>query len=252
LATTDLTGGVITDLRAYGKHLFMEFGPRAILHSHLKMEGRWRVLPRHARWPVPAFTVRAVLQTAKETVLGIQLGKLDLMDRDEQDKLLAQLGPDPIHAWDADEARRRLLARPDRPVGLALLDQHNVAGIGNVFRSEILFINRIHPLTPIGEISDAGVDAVLETAATQLRDNAERPSRVTTGPRTRQRYYAYGRGGQPCLRCNTRIVRLRVADPSLLHGRVGGDPTDLTPLERDVFFCPACQRSSAPSPGPRP
>lgn len=241
LATLDLTGRTIRDVRAYGKHLFMEFDGGDALHSHLLMEGTWRAISRGERWPARAAQVRAVLETADTTVLGIDLGILDALTAAQVAELTDLLGPDPIHAWDPQEALRRLVARPERELGAALLDQRVVAGIGNIFRSEALFMARLNPWVLVGEVPPERLKQVLDVAAGQLRDNATRASRRTAGPTFRDRYWVYGRAGQACPRSHGRVAHGLIADPDLQRGRVGGDATDLSAVARDVYFCARCQ-----------
>ena len=127
------------------------------------------------------------------------------------------LGPD----WDAGEAARRLREDPDRTAGEALLDQRNLAGIGNVYKSEILFLRGIRPWRPVGKIKD--VDALVSLAHRMLDANKDRVERVTTGvPRRGQQVWVYGRKGQPCRRCGTPIRQAELG-------------------ERVTYWCPSCQ-----------
>lgn len=241
LSTIELRGRVIDRVHAYGKHLFMDFAGGDVLHSHLLMEGRWSVLPRGRSWGVPAAQVRAVLETDDAMVLGTRLGILEALTSAERDDLIALLGPDPIHAWDATEALRRLVADPHRPLGAALLDQRVVAGIGNIFRSELLFHARLDPWAPVGSVAPERLRSLLDETERQLRENAGRPSRRTTAASSRERYWVYGRAGRPCPRGHGPLSHGLLADAALQRGRVGGDPSDLRALARDVYFCVPCQ-----------
>lgn len=241
LATVDLTGRTIREVRAYGKHLFMEFDGGDALHSHLLMEGTWRAIPRGERWPARSAQVRAVLETAQTTVLGIDLGMLDALSAPQVTELTELLGPDPIHAWDPEQALWRLLARPERELGAALLDQRVVAGIGNIFRSESLFVARLNPWALVGDVPPERLSHLLDVAAGQLQENAAKAARRTAGPTFRDRYWVYGRAGQACPRAHGRVSHGLIADPDLQRGRVGGDAKDLSAVARDVYFCARCQ-----------
>ncbi|MDR2254864.1 MAG: Fpg/Nei family DNA glycosylase [Arthrobacter sp.] len=246
MATLDLRGRAITEVAAYGKHLFLRVDGGDVIHSHLLMEGRWLVLAPGERWTVPAARVRAVLETEHAQLLGVQLGVLEAITQPRREEMVAALGPDPIHAWDAELALALLRADPERLLGAVLLDQRVVAGIGNIFRSESLFVAGLSPFSRVGEHDDAALARVLEVAAAQLRQNAQRASRRTAGPSWPERYWVYGRAGRPCPRAHGRVESAPLADPTLARGYVGGDSSDLRSVARDVFWCPRCQ------PGPVP
>lgn len=204
-ATADLTGWAVAAVEPRGKYLLMRLTPPAdragarplTLASHLKMEGRWLVSALDARWGAPAWQVRAVLETAEHRVLGAQLGLLSLVPTEREDTVVGHLGPDLLDpAWDASEEAaeallaegvRRLSARPERPVGLALLDQRLVCGIGNIYRCETLLLAGVDPHRPIGEVDD--VPGLVLLARDLLRANvppaapAAGAQRRTTGVR---------------------------------------------------------------------
>lgn len=196
-ATADLTGWTVVEVEPRGKYLLMRLTPPAgrpaarplTLVSHLKMEGRWLVSALDARWGAPAWQVRAVLETADHRVLGAQLGMLTLVPTDREDTVLGHLGPDLLDpAWDGSEeaaaallaeGTRRLTARPERPVGLALLDQRTTCGIGNIYRCESLLLAGIDPHRPVGAVPD--VPGLLTIARDLLRANVPRPPRSSAG-----------------------------------------------------------------------
>ena len=144
-ATADLSGERVDEVVALGKHVLMRIGDVTV-HSHLKMEGVWHVMRLGERWRRPAFEARMVLETTADDgapwqAVGFALGELELVSRSAEDEVVGYLGPDPLGPdFDRDEALRRLTADPDRPIGLALLDQRNVAGFGNDYRNELLFL----------------------------------------------------------------------------------------------------------------
>lgn len=159
--------------------------------------------------------------------VGFALGELELVPTRDEESIVGYLGPDPLGpSFDRDEALRRLTADPERPIGLALLDQRNVAGLGNDYRNEVLFLRGILPETPIGQTDAA---AVLDLAVRLIRANRDRVERVTTGDTRRgKRVWVAHREHEPCRRCGTRIRMGMLGDDAL--------------TERQTFVCPSCQR----------
>lgn len=230
LATTDLAGARILTTVTRGKHLLTRLeavsGHGLTLHTHLVMEGRWDVQRRGERWRRPAYQARVVLRTAGHEAIGYDV-RVDLAPTTEEDRWVGHLGPDLLGPdWDTAEAVRRLAADPGRPVGEALLDQANLAGVGNVYRSELCFLRGVDPTTPVGAAGD--LTALVELARRLLVANRDRVERTTTGEDRRgRRLWVYGRRG-PCLRCGTAVRRAQTGEP----GR-----------ERPVYWCPRCQPS---------
>jgi endonuclease VIII len=224
-ATTDLTGRDVTGTVSRGKHLLTRVDGGVTIHTHLRMDGSWRIRP--AAGPVPRdHRIRLVLASEARQALGYQLGIVEVLRTEHEERVVGHLGPDLLGPdWDPDEAVRRLRADPARPVGEALLDQRNLAGIGTLFRAETLFLRGVSPWRPV-----AGVDALTElvTLARRLLDaNKERVGQVTTGnPARGQQTWVYGRAGQPCRRCGTRVSQASQG---------------AAPEERNVFWCPRCQ-----------
>ncbi|MFE4467589.1 DNA-formamidopyrimidine glycosylase family protein [Leifsonia sp. NPDC056824] len=224
-ATVDLSGRHVDEVVSRGKHLLIRVGDQTI-HSHLKMEGSWEVYPPGGRWRHPGFQARVVLQTAETQAVGFQLGILEVVPRSQEDTVVGHLGPDLLGPdWDAGEALRRLAEHPDAPIAVALLDQRNLAGIGNVYANELCFVRGMLPTRPVRE---ADLPATVDLARRMLVANRDRTVRVTTGDTRRGRNtWVYGRDGKPCLRCGTLIRRAEL-------GR--------TELEQRVtYFCPVCQ-----------
>lgn len=224
LATVDLSGASVVETIARGKHLLTRLDSAMTLHSHLVMEGHWALHPVGTRWKRPAFQARAVLRTETTEAVGFDI-RLDLAPTAEEEQWVGHLGPDLLGPdWDPEEAVRRLAADPDRPVGEALLDQANLAGIGNVYRIELCFLFGLHPEAPVSAVPD--LRRLVDRAHQLLTANRERHDRTTTGNRARgQRMWVYGRRG-PCLRCGTRIRYEHLGPP----GR-----------ERPSYWCPSCQ-----------
>lgn len=230
VATVDLRGELVHEVVARGKHLLHRIGSWT-LHTHLKMEGEWHVYRRGERWRAPAFRARAIIGATTpgdeewETV-GFDLAEISVVPTATEEELVGYLGPDPLSdAWDPAAAAAHLAADA-RPVHVAIQDQRNIAGFGNEYANEILFVRGILPTTPANETDAA---ALVDLGARMIRANRDRIDRTFTGDARRGRTtWVYGREGRPCRRCGTLIRR----------GRLGADPT----RERVVFWCPSCQR----------
>jgi endonuclease-8 len=224
LATSDISGATVTGTVSRGKHLLTRFDNALTLRTHLKMDGTWQVHPLGSRWRKPGHTARVVLRTSTTEAVGFQV-ILDLVRTSSEDDLVGHLGPDLLGPdWDIDVALARLRADPAAPIGDALLQQRNLAGIGNVFKAELCFLAGVDPLTPVAAVPD--LPAIVAKARLLLEANKDRPTRITTGDRRRgHQLWVYGRRG-PCLRCGTPI---RKAD----QGAPG--------QERVSYWCPACQ-----------
>ncbi len=158
--------------------------------------------------------------------VGFQLGIVDLVPRDREPEIVGHLGPDLLGPdWDLDEALRRLGASPDRPVKEALLDQRNLAGVGNMYANELCFIAGVAPETPVSRVPD--LSRMVGRAQQMLDVNRRRAVQSTTGDLARGRtFWVHGRRGQACRRCGTTIVESMLGEP----GR-----------ERVTFHCPSCQ-----------
>jgi endonuclease-8 len=226
LATVDLAGATVHGTGTHGKHLLTRLehdGRRLTLHTHLKMEGGWRLVEAGRRWPRPAHEARVVLKTEGREAVGFALGVVELVPTAEENSIIGHLGPDLMaDEWDEDESLRRLLADSDRPLGEALLDQTVVAGIGTIYLAEICFLQGAHPLGPVSAVRDPGR---MLRRARQLLKNGVHYGRPTTGDR-RGAVWVYRRQRQPCERCGTTIVA----------GEVGG-----AGRERTTYWCPSCQ-----------
>ncbi|KJQ53993.1 DNA-formamidopyrimidine glycosylase family protein [Microbacterium sp. SA39] len=224
-ATLDLTGQPVHGAVSRGKHLLLRIGD-STLHSHLRMDGAWFTYRPGEKWRHPAFKVRAIVGTAEREAVGVDIAEIEVVATRDEEDLVGYLGPDPLaDDWDIAEAIRRLSA-DTRSIHVALLDQRNVAGFGNEYAAELLFLRGILPTTPTPEVD---VPALLELGVRTIRANRDRSGRTFTGiDRPGQAAWVYGRSGRPCRRCGTRILR----------GELGADPT----RERVTFWCPFCQR----------
>ncbi|WP_396926482.1 endonuclease VIII Nei2 [Mycolicibacterium sp.] len=222
-ATVDLTGHTVDEVISRGKHLFIRVGPASI-HSHLKMDGAWRVSPK-GRPTRNAYKIRIVLEAGDIQALGIDLGILEVLDREHDEDAVAHLGPDLLgEDWDPKLAAENLAKDPDRPIAAALLDQRNLAGVGNVYANELCFIFGRLPTSPVSSLPDPL--RVVTRARDMLWANRTRMNRTTTGNRRGgQDLWVYGRAGEPCRRCGTPIRRAESSDE-----------------DRVTYWCPSCQR----------
>jgi endonuclease-8 len=228
-ATADLTGGTVVETFSRGKHLLTRVdrgSERWTLHTHLKMEGSWKVLKPRQRWPRPAHTARVVLETPQATAVGFSLGVVELLDRDAEADVVGHLGPDLLGSdWDEASAVANLLRDPGRTIHEALLDQTNLAGIGNLYAAELCFTSGVHPRTPVGEVPD--LRRMARRAHQMLELNKDRWVQTTTGDlRERERTWVYRRDRSPCRRCGTPVA-VEMLGPA---GR-----------ERASYWCPSCQ-----------
>lgn len=227
-ATVSLVGQRVTEAVPRGKHLLIRTASGLTVHTHMKMDGSWRIRPAGAR-AGESHKIRLLLANAEWQAIGYQLGVTEILRTSREDRVVGHLGPDLLDpGWDAGHLRegvRRLAADPARAIGEALLDQRCVAGIGTIFAAETLFLQGVNPWRPVGEIED--LDAIVECARRLLDANKTRVGQVTTGDTRRGRErWAYGRAGRPCRRCGTQIRRGA-------QGPAG--------QERLRFWCPSCQ-----------
>jgi endonuclease-8 len=225
-ATVDLRGQLVTEAVARGKHLLIRTGNGLTVHTHLKMEGSWRVFPAGKRL-TESHKIRLVLANARWQAAGYLLGITEVLPTDREDQVVGHLGPDLLGPdWDAAQAVGRLSRDPGKPVGEALLDQRNLAGVGTFYASEMMFLRGIDPWRPVGEVAD--LHALVDLGHRLLDANKARLGQVTTGDsRPGRDSWVYGRAGRPCRRCGTLIRRGEQGPPG---------------QERLRFWCPNCQR----------
>jgi endonuclease-8 len=242
-----LVGQVVRRVEARGKHLLHWFEPSGLaLHSHMRMTGSWHLYAPGARWRKPAQHARIVLATAEVEAVCFSAPVLELLSADQvaRHPSIAALGPDPL-AGDATgpvdlaTAAARMAAMPDAAIGEALLDQRVLAGVGNVYKNEVLFIHGVDPWTRVADVAEDVRLALLQTAAALLRANVAHggPQRITTRrpadvrrtPRGGDAVWVYGKGGRPCPRCGTPIRTASLGEQA-----------------RVTYWCPSCQ-----GPGPR-
>ncbi|MEM9561759.1 MAG: DNA-formamidopyrimidine glycosylase family protein [Actinomycetota bacterium] len=228
----EIDGTTLDTIEARGKHLFYRFENERVVHVHLGLFGKFRL--QTPPFPDPSPNARLLLSTDTDRIHLAGPTTCALLDPEEVDRVIARLGPDPIlDPADGAERLAGALARRRIPIGTALLDQKVLAGIGNVYRSELLFLVGLHPFVPANEVDPGVLDQLWKLSVDELRAG-ERSGRIVTvrpadvGETTRsalgrrERLYAYKRQGKACRRCAADIV---AAD---IDGR-------------NVWWCPRCQ-----------
>lgn len=240
-----IVGRSVESVFARGKHLLMAFSGDLVLHTHMRMNGNWHLYRPGMRWQRPARDMRVLVATANAVAVGFNVPIAELLSSRqlEKHKDIRSLGPDLLagagagyeYAVDAAEIVRRMRARGRDAVAEVLLNQRVVAGIGNVFKSEILFMAGIDPFTPASSLSDADLERIVAIARDQLAasvlDRSKTVSR-SIGRRTTRSLdpsaalWVYSRGGQPCRKCGTSI-----------------QSTKTGPDARLTYWCPACQKT---------
>jgi len=233
-----IAGRTVERVRSLGKHLLVEFSGDLVLRTHMRMNGSWHVYRPGERWQRPRAAMRVVVETADFQAVAFDVPVAEFRTGRElaRDPAVARLGPDVLDpGFEAAEAVRRLKERATLGIGEALLDQRALAGIGNVFKSEVCFAERVHPFTPVSALEDEALLRLVRTARRFLAMNVLASSgggmvtyagmrRTTHRGDASARLWVYGRCGEPCRQCGERIVL----------ERRGLDA-------RSTYFCPRCQ-----------
>lgn len=232
-----VAGHTVTRVHARGKNLVIELDDGRALRTHLRMQGVWYVRNKAAltarervrfeREPHaldPALTMLletdAVFCVCERAAIA-ELGTVSSIERE-----LASLGPDLLGSeFDGELARRNLRSRSDLPIGDAIMLQSLLAGIGNVYKSELLFLERLNPFAKVAELDDATLDRLVARARELMNRNRYGSRRSNFGKINGLKYYVYGRSGEHCLKCDARIGMRRQGSQL-----------------RSTYFCPVCQR----------
>lgn len=225
-----LVGLSVTTVEARGKHLLIGFENGLTIRSHLRMTGSWHRYRPGESWRRPARQATAILETDDAVVVAFNTPVVELLTPSELRRSgpLNTLGPDLLsRSIDAEEALIRLRARDSAELGNALLDQRAVAGIGNVYKSEVLFLCGIDPFAPVSELEDEALHRVSATARRLLRANLRTTMRTTRRDFGGERLWVYRKSGKPCAKCGT-IIRMR------RQGEEG----------RSTYWCEGCQGSA--------
>ncbi|RKS77426.1 endonuclease-8 [Motilibacter peucedani] len=231
-ATVDLSGRCVREVVSRGKHLLTRIEGGLTLHTHFRMDGTWHLYRHGERWHGGAgHQVRVVLENADWVAVGYRLPVVELIDTSAEAEAVGHLGPDLLGPdWDLDEAVRRLQRQPEREVGDALLDQRNLAGIGNLYKAETLFLAATSPFTPVVEVRN--LEGLVRRAQVLLDRNKGTPQQSTTGDLRRGRqHWVFERAEKPCLRCGTPILLAEQGE---------------APYARLTYWCPRCQPGRVP------
>lgn len=239
IATLDLRGQVTVEVVSRGKHLLHRVDSGLTIHSHLKMEGQWRVeRPQDTASWLRRADLRAAVGTDTWSGLGLRLGLLEVLPTGREGEVVGHLGPDVLGAdWDPASAAARLLGS-GTVVGAALLDQRVLAGVGTLWASESLFLERLGPWTHVADLDPEHVDRLIARIHRLLDVSRHHAVQSSTGVRRKgEEHYVHARSGRPCRRCGD-TVRVSMIGPP---GR-----------ERTMFYCPTCQGGLAPTDDGRP
>jgi endonuclease-8 len=238
-----IAGLTIEAVTSRGKHLLMTLSGDLVLHTHMRMNGSWHIYRPGERWQRPSRDMRVLIATATFVAVGFNVPVAEFLSTRDlaRHRVLAALGPDLLDpSFDRDEARRRLLEHPRGAIAEVLLDQRVLSGIGNVLKSEILFVSGVDPFTVVADMAPAAIDRVLDAARDLLAANVLTRAQTLSpalGRRTTRsldpdaKLWVYGRGGRACRRCGARI-----------ESRQTGVDARLT------YWCPRCQSPVAQSP----
>lgn len=234
-----LNGRILQGVDAHGKHLFYRWGEGRTLHVHLGLFGKFR-LYRSAPPPPPSPNTRLVMTGNDATVYLAGPTICELIDPPGEELIRSRLGPDPLRNGSPSEKVARFtdnLSRRRIPIGAALLDQRVIAGVGNIYRAEALFLTGIDPRVPANALSGEAAERLWQMSADLLRQGEKAGRIITVDPRDvgarrrrdldrHQRLYVYKRNGEPCRRCGTVISTTEMSN-------------------RSIWWCSSCQPAGA-------
>jgi endonuclease-8 len=221
-------GRTVERVEAQGKHLLIHFSGGLVLHTHMRMTGAWHVYPTGERWRKAPSQARVIIETGERVAVCFNAPVVEVLTERERQihGALRRLGPDLLgpDPLDLVEVRARARASTAQTVGELLLDQRVVAGIGNIYRCESLYLCRVDPHRTCAALDDATIDRLVTTAARLLKANAVTSAFDRSFDGGPDRPWVYKRSGRPCRRCGTPVRRgLHEADA------------------RAVYWCPTCQ-----------
>jgi endonuclease-8 len=233
-----IVNATVDTVESRGKHLLIGFSNGLTLHTHLAMNGEWHRYRPGERWHRSQERAVAVIETPVTTAVAFDAPTVELIETRALavHPRLRRLGPDVSKSeFDTDAAVKALRdgSRANVSVGDALLDQRALAGLGNVYRSELCFLERISPFMPVADVPDATLHRLVARGSELVKANSRGGARVTTAAGTAGNTYVYGRAGRPCRRCGTIVKSQAVRS-------ISGTP-------RRVYWCPSCQSSAEPN-----
>ena len=221
-----LAGRIVERVEAAGKNLLMHFSGDLHLRTHMRMHGSWHIYRPGERWRARRGDMRIVIETDEWIAVAFHVPVAEFYDERQED--LRRIGPDFLgETFDEAEAMKRIRARGDQEIADVLLNQRVVAGIGNEYKSEVLFLAGVNPFARVRDLTDQDIAAILRIARKVMLANVRKRSisRVTTfSLDPRQQQYVFGRGAKPCRRCGTPIE----------YRKQGRDV-------RGTYWCPKCQ-----------
>jgi endonuclease VIII len=233
-----IAGRTIERVESAGKHLLIAFSNNLLLRTHMRMNGSWHIYRPGERWQAPAHAMRILIETANwvAVAFNVHVAEFIAADKLPRHRALARLGPDLLGDFDRDVALANIRSQGETPMHEVLLDQRVMSGIGNIYKSEVLFLAGIHPDVPANALDEERLGEMVDLAQKLLRANVSesagagittyRGLRGTAGRnKPEDRLWVYSRGGQPCRRCGARIA-----------SRKDGDAARVT------YWCPACQK----------
>jgi endonuclease-8 len=233
-----IAGRTIERVESAGKHLLIAFSSNLLLRTHMRMNGSWHIYRPGERWQAPAHAMRILIETANwvAVAFNVHVAEFIAADKLARHRVLGRLGPDLLGDFDRDVALANIRSQGETPMHQVLLDQRVMSGIGNIYKSELLFLSRIHPDVPASALDEERLGEMVDLAQKLLRANVSesagagiatyRRLRGTAGRnKPEDRLWVYSRGGQPCRRCGAPIA-----------SRKDGDAARVT------YWCPACQK----------
>jgi endonuclease-8 len=225
-----LLGRQITAVEARGKHLLIHFDDGRVLHSHMGMTGSWHIYRPGEPWQKPAQRAAIVLEFSQVCVVCFTPKLLELLSATQlrRHDYLRRLGPDLLAGPPPDhEVLARFRQCNQLPIGEAIMNQTVVSGIGNVYKSEVLFHQRLHPQTPVSNLRDEQILALVAISRDLMQQNLSGRPRTTRHSLDGGRFWVYSRSGKPCYACGAPILLIRQGDAG-----------------RTTYYCPQCQPES--------
>lgn len=236
---TPITGQSVDSVESRGKWLLIHFSGGATLATHMLMNGSWHLYPRGERWQKPARDMRIVLENREYQAVAftVPVARIYTAQALAREKRIPPPGSDVLNPdFDPAAAAMRIRACAGEEIGDVLLHQYVMAGVGNVFKSEVCFVERVNPFCLVSAVSDEKIQVLIQTAqrlvgANVLEDSGNmivtyrgQQRRTTHSNSPQDSLWVYGRSGEPCRRCGT-AIRHRLQGPDA----------------RVTFWCPSCQ-----------
>ena len=221
-----IAGRTIERVRAAGKHLIIDFSGGLSLRTHMRMNGSWHIYKAGERWQRPRSDLRVLVATDDYVAIGFNVPIAELETTATVDNL--NLGPDFLaEEFDVAEATRRIREQGNEEIANVLLNQRVVAGIGNVFKSEVLFLANVNPFRLTANVTESELQKILTLGRRLMKQNVlpgTRERRTTDRAHPAEGLWVYSRGGEPCRKCGTPIQ----------YRKQGRDV-------RGTYWCPKCQ-----------